>query len=60
MYIRTVPDITISDYKKGQALDLEHPENPNIEFTIDYAKYFNFAIDDVDKKQMDLAMMEKW
>jgi len=60
VYIRTVPDITISDYKKGQALDLEQPENPNIEFTIDYAKYFNFSVDDVDKKQMDLAMMEKW
>lgn len=58
--IRTVPDITIRDYAKGQQLELEHPESPSIEFTVDKAKYFNFAIDDIDVKQFDIAMMDKW
>jgi hypothetical protein len=58
--IRTTPNITISDYNKGQKLDLEHPESPAMELTIDYAKYFNFALDDIDIKQFDIAMMDKW
>jgi len=58
--IRTIPSITIKDYVKGQKLDLEHPESPSIEFTVDYAKYFNFALDDIDTKQFDIKMMDKW
>lgn len=58
--IRTVPDVTISDYVKGTALDLENPESPSIELTIDHAKYFNFALDDVDTQQMDINMISKW
>lgn len=58
--IRTVPSITIKDYVKGQKLDLEYPESPAIEFTVDYAKYFNYALDDIDVKQMDIKMMDKF
>ena len=60
VHIRTVPDITIRDYVKNQSLTLEHPESTAIEFTIDYAKYFNLALDDIDIKQFDLNMMDKW
>jgi len=58
--IRTVPDITINDYLKGSDLELENPESPSIELTIDYSKYFNFALDDVDTQQMDINMISKW
>lgn len=37
--IRTVPDITIRDYTKGQDLIIERPESPNVELDIDKAKY---------------------
>lgn len=60
VYIRTVPNITISDYKKGSKLNLEHPESAAVEFTVDYAKYFNFALDDIDTKQFDIPMLNKW
>lgn len=58
--IRTEPDVTIKDYNKGQRLEIEHPESPSIEFTVDHAKYFNFAIDDIDTKQFDIKMVDKW
>jgi hypothetical protein len=58
--IRTVPDIVINDYVKGQDLDYENPESPNVELNIDKGKYFAFACDDVDKKQADIPFIDKW
>lgn len=58
--IRTVPDITIRDYSKGQSLQIERPESPNVELIIDKAKYFNFICDDIDKHQTDIALMDSW
>lgn len=58
--VRTQPDVTIRDYNKGQDLLLENPESPAIELTIDKAKYFNFALDDVDEKQFDIKWIDKW
>jgi hypothetical protein len=58
--IRTVPDITINDYKKGQKLDYERPESPSVELLIDKGKYFGAVCDDVDKLQSDIPLMDKW
>ncbi len=58
--VRTVPDITLFDYKPGMKLPLQHPESPSVSFTIDYAKGYNYALDDVDEKEMDLKMMDRW
>jgi len=58
--IRTVPDITIRNYSKGQSLQIERPESPNSELPIDRAKYFNFICDDIDKHQTDIALMDSW
>ncbi len=60
VYIRTIPDITIRDYQKGQDLLIENPESDPIELVIDKAHYFNVAIDDIDAYQSDLALMEEW
>jgi len=57
--IRTLPSVTIKDYKKGKTLELEYPESPAIEFTINRAKYFNFAMDDIDIKESDLSWLDK-
>jgi len=57
--IRTLPNVTIKDYKKGMTLELEYPDSPAIEFTINRAKYFNFAIDDIDVNQSDLSWIDK-
>ena len=58
--IRTIPDITVKDYKKGQALELEYPESPAIEITINRAKYFNFALDDIDQHFSDINWLDKY
>lgn len=58
--IRTVPDITIRNYSKGQTLQIQRPEAPNKELPIDRAKYFNFICDDIDKHQTDVALMDSW
>lgn len=58
--IRTVPDIQIRDYVKGQSLVIQRPEAPNKELVIDKAKYFNFICDDIDKHQTDVKLMDSW
>jgi hypothetical protein len=60
VHIRTVPNIIIRDYAKGQNLQTQRPESPNVELNIDKAKYFQFVCDDIDKHQMDIKAMDKW
>lgn len=60
VHIRTVPNITIRDYQKGGTLQTEHPDSPKIEFQINKAKYFQFAVDSIDKYQSDISLMDKW
>jgi len=58
--IRTTPSITIKDYKRGQTLDIEFPEAPSIELTVNRAKYFNFAMDDIDQAMTDINWLDKY
>lgn len=60
VHIRTVPDIIIRDYIKGQNLQTQRPESPNVELNIDKAKYFQFICDSIDKHQSDIALLDKW
>jgi hypothetical protein len=57
VYIRTVPTITVRDYAKGDTLTHERPSSDPISLNIDKGKYFDFVIDDVDKAQADLNLM---
>lgn len=57
--INQIGDITINDYEKGK--DIADPEDLSGDqtiLTIDQAKYFNFAIDDVDKSQVNPKLMD--
>nr|WP_297935357.1 P22 phage major capsid protein family protein [uncultured Lachnoclostridium sp.] len=57
--INQIGDITINDYEKGK--DIADPEDLSGDqtiITIDQAKYFNFAIDDVDKAQVNPKLMD--
>lgn len=58
VHINQLGDITIKDYKKG---DIEAPEELSTTsqmLIIDQAKYFNFAIEDIDKAQVRTALMD--
>ncbi len=58
--IRTVPDITITDYEIGDVLTYQQPASANVTLLIDQGKYFAFRIDDVEKHQTDLQLMNDW
>ncbi len=55
--IRTVPNITISNYTKGQSLSTQVPTSTPIELRIDKGKYFQVVVDDVDATQADTKLM---
>jgi hypothetical protein len=58
--IRTKPTITIRDYEVNMPLVIERPSSNILEMTIDHAKYFNLALDDVMEMQADINMMSMW
>lgn len=58
VHIRTVPEITVSAYVKGQGLVYEKPEKADVELEIDKAYSFQFELNDVDDYQSDLDLMK--
>jgi hypothetical protein len=56
--IRSIPDITITNYTKGLALSSQVPTSTPISLTIDKGKYFQVIIDDIDRVQSDLKLMD--
>ena len=58
--IRTSADIEIRDYEKGQSLRIQTPQSSLKELLIDKGKYFAYQLNDVDKKQSDLALLDQW
>lgn len=59
--IRTVPDITVSDYQIGSTFsqsDYEVPQSTLVELPIDKAKKFMYRINTVDRAQSDLDLAE--
>src|SRR5262245_3173169 len=60
VHIRTRPTITIADYEVHQDLAIQRPSSNLVDLTIDQAKYFNLALDDVMEIQSDLDLMSMW
>jgi hypothetical protein len=58
--IRTTPEITIKDYVKGQAIQVENPDKPKLQLVIDKGEYFACVEDDVDRIQSDIKLMDTW
>lgn len=58
--IRTKPTITIRDYTLDQDMTVERPSSSTVELTIDNAKYFNLALDDIMERQADLNLLSMW
>ncbi len=58
--IRTTPDITISNYTKGQTLAVERPTPTVVSLLIDQGKYWNFIGDDIDYHQADYSYIDDW
>lgn len=58
--IRTVPNITIRDYQIGGGLTYEKPTSGKVELQIDKAKYFAFEVNDIDRHQADIKLMDEF
>jgi hypothetical protein len=56
--IRSIPNITISNYQKGMALASQIPNSTPVQLNIDKGKYFQVVIDDVDTVQSDIKLMD--
>jgi len=56
--IRTVPDITVSDYVIGAGLVPQYPSRNSVTLAIDKAKSFCVALNTVDSRQSDLDLAD--
>jgi hypothetical protein len=56
--IRSIPTITINNYSKGMNLTNQVPTSTPLELNIDKGKYFAVVLDDVDKVQADVQLMD--
>ncbi|MGM8224780.1 P22 coat protein - protein 5 domain protein, partial (plasmid) [Clostridium perfringens] len=57
--INQMGDVTVKDYKGGAIEDPEELNSNQTILTIDQAKYFNFKVDDVDKAQVNVTLVDK-
>ncbi len=58
--IRTIPEVAIGDYTIGGGLTYGKPESPALELPINRAKSYALQVNDVDKMQSDIALMDEW
>jgi len=58
--IRTIPDMIIRDYQIGTGLVYDRPQGTKVSLYINKGKYFGVSINDVEKKQSDIAYVNKW
>jgi hypothetical protein len=56
--IRTIPDVTVSNYIVGAGLGAQYPTSNSVTLTIDQAKSFAVALSTVDMRQSDLDMAD--
>lgn len=60
VHINKVGSPTIKAYTKGAGIDApEHPDGNQVSLTIDTGAYFNFAVYDVDKAQVNVPLLEE-
>ena len=56
--IRTIPDVTVSDYVIGAGLSPQYPASNSVTLSIDQAKSFNVVLSMVDSRQADLDLAD--
>ena len=58
--IRTDPTITVNSYTIGGGLTYETPTSTKVELPINTAKSFSFQVNDIDRVQSDLNLMNRF
>ncbi len=60
VHIRSIADITTFDHQKGMTLPKQRPESPEIEFNVNKGRGWNLLLDDIDKVQSDLDLLNQF
>lgn len=58
--VNKIPDITISNYRMGDNLNVQRPAADTDSLVIDQGKYWSFIMDDVADAQAMIDMVPKW
>lgn len=58
--IRTRPTITVRDYEVGGGLTYEKPTSADLQLNLNRAKYWGVELEDVDRVQSDLMLMNEF
>lgn len=56
--VRTYGDVTINNYTRDMSISFQSLTDPMQEMNIDQQKYFAFKVDDLDKAQADMNILE--
>lgn len=60
VYIRSIADVNVFEHQKGMLLPRQRPESPMIEMLVDKGHGWNLLLDDVDKVQSDIDLLNKF
>lgn len=61
VHIQRVGEVTVKDYTPNTDMDApERPDGTTVALTIDESWYWNIAIDDVDKVQTNVALLDRF
>lgn len=58
VHIRTFGDVTVNNYTRDMTISFQSLTDPMVDLLIDQQKYFAFKVDDLDKAQANVDILE--
>jgi len=58
VHVRTFGDVTVNNYTRDMTISFQSLTDPMVDLSIDQQKYFAFKVDDLDKAQSNIDILE--
>lgn len=58
VHVRTFGNVTVNDYTRDMTISFQSLTDPMVDLLIDQQKYFAFKVDDLDKAQANIDILE--
>jgi hypothetical protein len=58
VHVRTFGDVAVNDYSRDMTISFQSLTDPMVDLTIDQQKYFAFKVDDLNKAQANIDILE--
>lgn len=58
VHVRTFGDVTVNNYTRDMTISFQNLTDPMVDLLIDQQKYFAFKVDDLDKAQANVNILE--